>query len=131
MGGWVVYEAYEAKKKRENYAVFYFAGKIKMFFYIYDVITLEILKKRSIYHYICIYIYIYIGPDYTLTRAILDKAYTECVAAGRPPKMLLLCSPCNPTGLKKKKFFLLAYLLLIVFGHRRCCCCVVPVTPPV
>jgi len=96
MGGWVVYEAYETKKKGENYAVFYFARKIKMFIYIYDVITLEILKKRSIYHYTHththIYIYIYIGPDYTLTRAILDKAYTECVAAGRPPKMLLLCS---------------------------------------
>ncbi len=26
-------EAYEAKKKRENYAVFYFSGKRKMFIY--------------------------------------------------------------------------------------------------
>ena len=26
-------EAYEAKKKKENYAVFYFSGKRKMFIY--------------------------------------------------------------------------------------------------
>jgi aspartate/methionine/tyrosine aminotransferase len=57
----------------------------------------------------CVYIHlcIYIGPDYTLTRAILDKSYTECVAAGRPPKMLLMCSPCNPTGIN---FFVYIHL---------------------
>ena len=35
MGGWVVYEAYEVKKKRgKNYAVFYFAGKRSFFSYL-------------------------------------------------------------------------------------------------
>ena len=87
----MVYEAYETKKKRENYAVFYFAGKIKMFFYIYDVITLEILKKRSIYHYIYIYIYIYIyrprlhpdkgNPGQRLYRVCGSRTATEDAAA--------------------------------------------------
>jgi len=44
----VVYEAYEVKKRGENYAVFYFAG---FFFYIYDVIVKQKIKKRSVYHY--------------------------------------------------------------------------------
>lgn len=37
-------------------------------------------------------------PDYALTEEVLDKAFDECLAAGRPAKMLLLCNPCNPLG---------------------------------
>ena len=37
-------------------------------------------------------------PDYSLTREVLDQAYGECLSEGKPPKMLLLCNPCNPTG---------------------------------
>jgi len=48
---WVVYEAYEVKKRGENYAVFYFAGKRIFFFYIYEVFTWENLKKRTTFHY--------------------------------------------------------------------------------
>jgi hypothetical protein len=38
-------------KKAKIYAVFCFAGKRKLFFYIYDVITWEIFYKRSTNHY--------------------------------------------------------------------------------
>ncbi len=48
--GWV-YEAYEVKKKGKNYAVFYFAGKRKYLFYIYDVITSPEKEKRPTIHY--------------------------------------------------------------------------------
>jgi hypothetical protein len=36
----------EVKKKEENYAVFYFAGK-RFFFYIYEVFTSPEKEKRS------------------------------------------------------------------------------------
>jgi hypothetical protein len=39
------------KIKGKKYAVFYFTGKRKIFFYIYDVIVKQILKKRAAYHY--------------------------------------------------------------------------------
>jgi len=44
-GRGAVYEAYEVKKKRQKCAVFYFAGKRKILFFIYDVITWEKRKK--------------------------------------------------------------------------------------
>ena len=37
-------------------------------------------------------------PDYALTEQVLDKAFDECLAAGKPARMLLLCNPCNPLG---------------------------------
>ena len=37
-------------------------------------------------------------PDYEITEDILQRAFDECVALKRPPKLLLLCNPCNPTG---------------------------------
>jgi len=44
---WVVYEAYEVKRKGKKYAVFYFAGK--RFFYICDVITSPGKEKKRWY----------------------------------------------------------------------------------
>jgi len=38
-------------------------------------------------------------PHYTLTEEALEKTYTECIEKGRPPKILLICNPCNPTGM--------------------------------
>ena len=38
-------------------------------------------------------------PEYALTEEILEQAFDECQAAGKPAKMLLLCNPCNPLGL--------------------------------
>jgi hypothetical protein len=37
-------------------------------------------------------------PDYEITEEVLQRAYDECVAQKKPPKLLLLCNPCNPTG---------------------------------
>ncbi len=37
-------------------------------------------------------------PRYEITEGVLQRAYDDCVAQGKPPKILLLCSPCNPTG---------------------------------
>jgi hypothetical protein len=39
------------KIKAKNYAVFCFAGKRKLFFYIYAVIVKQIFYKRSTNHY--------------------------------------------------------------------------------
>jgi hypothetical protein len=38
-------------KKAKNYAVFCFAGKKKLLFYIYDVIVKQKILKRSSNHY--------------------------------------------------------------------------------
>jgi hypothetical protein len=39
------------KKKAKNYAVFCFAGKKKLLFYIYDVIVKQKIYKRSTNYY--------------------------------------------------------------------------------
>lgn len=37
--------------------------------------------------------------NYTPTRLHLDQAFADCTAKGMPPKALIICQPCNPTGM--------------------------------
>jgi hypothetical protein len=46
--GWVVYEAYEVGKKGGNYDLFYFAGKIKIFLYIFMKSLLWEKNKKAL-----------------------------------------------------------------------------------
>jgi len=46
----------EQNKKAKNYAVFCFAGKRKLLFYIYAVIVKQKIYKRSTIHYLCAYV---------------------------------------------------------------------------
>jgi len=50
-GEYVVSSLMKQKKKAKNYAVFCFAGKKKLLFYIYAVIVKQKIYKRSTNHY--------------------------------------------------------------------------------
>jgi hypothetical protein len=67
MGGWPVCEVWvdirgvygfsslvKQNKKAKKYAVFCFAGKRKLLFYIYAVIVKQFFYKRSTNHYSCV-----------------------------------------------------------------------------
>jgi len=50
-GGYRFMKLMKFKKKEKIYAVFYFAGKRKTFFYIYEIFTSQEKEKRSVTHY--------------------------------------------------------------------------------